>query len=247
MRVTATLFTIEEERFIMAAVEDISHEKRVAVLQRTFFHDVLNTAGCIQGYANYLTEDAVTDPEACRRVLGLSDQLIEEIEAQRDLIYAEAGDLKIQYTSVTASQVLEELRCQYLKHPVAAGREITLGSTCNAPLSTDHRLMLRVLGNMLKNALEATSPAGIVTLDCREDAAAVTFSVSNAEVMPPDVQLQIFQRSFSTKSEAGRGIGTYSMKLLGERYLGGEVDFVSRSPEGTTFRLTLPTTPRPVE
>jgi signal transduction histidine kinase len=30
------------------------------------------------------------------------------------------------------------------------------------------------------------------------------------------------------------------MKLFGERYLGGRVDFISREPEGTTFTLTLP-------
>ena len=66
-----------------------------------------------------------------------------------------------------------------------------------------------------------------------------TFTVHNPEVMPKEVQLQVFQRSFSTKGEAGRGIGTYSMKLFGERYLGGKVAFVSSSSEGTTFRLAL--------
>jgi sensor histidine kinase regulating citrate/malate metabolism len=68
----------------------------------------------------------------------------------------------------------------------------------------------------------------------------VTFSVHNAAVMPPEVQMQVFQRSFSTKSEAGRGIGTHSMKLFGERYLGGDVRFISGEPEGTTFSITLP-------
>ena len=34
---------------LMVAIEDISHEKRVDVLQRTFFHDVLNTAGLYPG------------------------------------------------------------------------------------------------------------------------------------------------------------------------------------------------------
>jgi hypothetical protein len=29
------------------------------------------------------------------------------------------------------------------------------------------------------------------------------------------------------------------MKLLGERYLGGKVEFVSRAPEGTTFTLKV--------
>ena len=68
----------------------------------------------------------------------------------------------------------------------------------------------------------------------------VLFSVHNEQVMPEDVQIQIFQRSFTTKGQPGRGVGTYSMKLFGERYLGGRVSFVSRTPDGTTFTLVLP-------
>ena len=51
---------------------------------------------------------------------------------------------------------------------------------------------------------------------------------------------RIFQRNFSTKAEAGRGIGTYSMKLLGEDVLGGEVGFTSSEKDGTVFRLLHP-------
>ena len=240
LRVTATPFEVEDEYFILAAIEDISHEKRVAVLQRTFFHDVLNTAGCIEGYADFLVEDATSDPEVCKRLLELSSQLIEEIQAQRDLLHAESGDLETEKMPVKASQVLEELRTQYLNHAVAEERNITIGETCDGLLITDRRLLKRVLGNMLKNALEATPAQGTVTMSCEDSGDAVTFLVNNSTVMPNDVQLQVFQRSFSTKGEAGRGVGTYSMKLFGERYLGGEVDFVSRESKGTTFRLRLP-------
>jgi sensor histidine kinase regulating citrate/malate metabolism len=57
--------------------------------------------------------------------------------------------------------------------------------------------------------------------------------------MPKEVQLQLFQRSFSTKGR-GRGIGTYSIKLLTEKYLRGKVDFISNEGTGTTFNLYFP-------
>ena len=63
--------------------------------------------------------------------------------------------------------------------------------------------------------------------------------MNNPDVMPQVTQLQVFNRSFSTKG-AGRGIGTYSIRLLGERYLGGRVSFDSTEAEGTTFRIHLP-------
>ena len=57
--------------------------------------------------------------------------------------------------------------------------------------------------------------------------------------MPREVQLQIFKRSFTTKG-LGRGLGTYSVKLLTKKYLKGQVGFTTSPADGTTFHVTLP-------
>ncbi len=66
-----------------------------------------------------------------------------------------------------------------------------------------------------------------------------SFLVHNPAVMPEAVRAQVFQRSFSTTGDRNRGLGTYSVKLLVERYLGGRVSFRSEEGHGTTFRVTL--------
>ena len=236
----ATPLTIQGERFVIVAIEDISRPKRLEVLQRVFFHDVLNTAGCISGYASHLMHDRQVIDEACDGLVRLSDDLIEEIKAQQDLLRAEAGDLTVETDVVLTEQLLGELRDAYQTVPAAVGRRIELRRVWAGIVWTDQRLLLRVLGNMLKNALEASGHGQAVTIDCVERGQDVTFAVHNPAVIPEDVQLQLFQRSFSTKGSPGRGIGTYSMKLLGEQYLGGKIAFVSRPDEGTTFTLTLP-------
>ena len=240
VKVTATPFQVGDDCFIVFAIEDISQAKRLGVLQRTFFHDVLNTAGCLQGYAQYLCEENPEDQEVRERLAELGADLVELIQTQRSLLQAEAGDLEIEPVELHVGAVLDELRLQYRKHAVAVDRKINLGEVWEGILVTDRQLLRRVLGNMLKNALEATAPGGVVTMGCEQASEEVVFSVHNTEVMPSDVQLQVFQRSFSTKGESGRGIGTYSMKLFGERHLQGRVDFVSRVPDGTTFTLTIP-------
>jgi sensor histidine kinase regulating citrate/malate metabolism len=63
--------------------------------------------------------------------------------------------------------------------------------------------------------------------------------VRNPGWIPREIQLQLFQRSFSTKGQ-NRGLGTYSIKLLGEKYLNGEVGFASTQEKGTVFWLWLP-------
>jgi len=70
------------------------------------------------------------------------------------------------------------------------------------------------------------------------------FNVWNAQSMSRDIAMHVFQRNFSTKSEADRGLGTYAMKLFGETYLRGTVRFSTSRREGTTFHLELPKKPR---
>jgi signal transduction histidine kinase len=141
---------------------------------------------------------------------------------------------------IDAAALLHAVADTYRLHPLAEGRSIRIMPTeTPVALVSDPTLLRRVLRNMLKNALEATGPGGTVTLGCRPNGDKVEFWVHNPTVMPADVQLQIFQRSFTTKG-IGRGLGTYSMKLLSERYLKGQVTFESSAAEGTTFRALYP-------
>ncbi len=96
------------------------------------------------------------------------------------------------------------------------------------------------MGILVKNALEAVAPGETVTTYCSNTEDKITFYVHNPGVMSREVQLQLFQRSFSTKAAEGRGIGTYSVKLFGERYLKGKVAFSSNETEGTVFSLSMP-------
>ena len=106
-------------------------------------------------------------------------------------------------------------------------------------IKSDKTLLRRVLGNLIKNALEASEKDSTVSLGIEVFDSTIVFSVNNKSYMPKDIQLQIFQRSFSTKG-TGRGIGTYSVKLLTEKYLHGTVSFFSTEEYGTTFYVTLP-------
>jgi len=107
-------------------------------------------------------------------------------------------------------------------------------------LTSDRTLLKRILGNLVKNALEACPPRQTVTLGCELIAGQkIRFWVHNPTPMPREVQLQVFNRSFSTKGP-GRGLGTYSVRLLTEKYLKGVAGFTSSPEQGTTFFVTFP-------
>jgi CheY-like chemotaxis protein len=244
-RVVAKPIRIDDERFIIASLHDISGEKRRVALERVFFHDLLNTAGGLLGMASMMADSAdggATEADTHRRqLLTLSSALVDEIQGQRALMAAEGGTLRLRLSTVSALEVVAAVQTVMGHHVVAAGRRIETQTVLGDPeLTTDQTLLTRILVNLVKNALEATPVGGAVRIGVlprrRDDA--VEFTVTNPGEIPHDVALQIFRRSFSTK-DPGRGLGTYSVKLFGETYLGGSVDFESRDGN-TTFRFVCP-------
>ncbi len=240
LRVWTTPFTIDGYEYVLFCVRDVSDEKYRHILERIFFHDILNLAGGLQGIMELMPD--LTEEEArdfYKEGLTLSRQLIGEIESQRSLLQAERGDLHVNITEIFVPEFLSAICTLYRNHPVAENRNIYEPVIIGEPyINTDKVLLSRVIGNLVKNALEASDPGQTIIVSYKNNNGKMVFSVHNEKEMPEEVKLQIFNRSFSTKASSGRGLGTYSVKLLTERYLKGKVDFTS-TKEGTTFNVRL--------
>lgn len=241
LRATATPIMLKERKFSLFSVTDISHEKRRRVLERLFFHDVLNTAGGMLGIAEILRDASPDELEELKGIVfDLSERLVEEIKAQQILSAAESGELGVNPQPIAALTLLRATVDVYNHHEVAQGRHLRIDpAAANVEFVSDPNLARRVLGNLVKNALEASSPGETVTLSATRAGDEIWLAVHNPKVMPRSVQLQVFQRSFSTKG-VGRGLGTYSVKLFSERFMHGRVFFSSLPEEGTTFVAAYP-------
>lgn len=243
LRVWARPIVVGDETFTVFSVVDISNEKRRKALERIFFHDVLNTAGGVKGLADLLIETGLSEPEI-REIAGMlsesSRQLIEEISAQRMLSAAESGELQVSPDEMNSVETLFRVIRQFSSVGCAAGKTLTVSEKAERfDFISDPVLIRRVLINLIKNALEAVDPGETVTLSCFQEDGQVCFSVHDALVIHPEIRRQLFTRSFSTKG-AGRGLGTYSIKLLTERYLKGRVSVVSSEEQGTLFTVRYP-------
>ena len=230
-----------EEGFTVFAGTDISHERRRLALERTFFHDILNLVGSIRGFAELLQIDSGNDKarEVSRRIQLASQRVIDEIDAQRVLLAVEKGELKVDSHMLVSTQVLADAIELYEGQEIARNRTLIIDAAAHSTaFVSDATLLRRILGNMLKNALEASTEGDGVTLGADFDGCRLRLWVHNAALIPVQYQPRIFQRDFSTKGP-GRGLGTYSMQLLG-CLLSGEVTFVSEPDFGTRFFLDIP-------
>lgn len=245
-RVNTSQLAISGQNFTVFAVTDISNEKRREVLEQTFFHDVLNTANGVLGYTEMLRIVDQNDiPSVVDQLRVIYEQLVGEIKMQRLLTQAETGELTPEISPANAKEFLKTQMDLYQAHPVARNKHLVLLPVDpNLNFDTDATILRRVIGNMLKNALEAINFGETVTCSCTVENGKIQFSVHNPTFMPRPVQLQMFQRSFSTKGK-GRGLGTYSMKMLSERYLSGKVSFTTDPTDGTRFFVEYPLSLQP--
>ncbi len=242
LEVASRLVEVVGEPFVLATLTDHHHERRRRVLERLFFHDVLNTAGGLLGLseANLASVETASEDsrELSRLVVSGCHQLLEEISAQRDLAAAESGELQVRASRVMAADAVAEAVRTFGHHPVAMDRELVARPGPAVELQTDPLLLGRVLGNLLKNALEAVPRGGVVTISHAVAGDDVVFRVHNPGEVAPEVRHHLFERTVTTKG-AGRGLGTYSVRLLTEKYLGGRLAWSSDAIDGTTVEVAL--------
>ena len=241
LRVTATPVSFIGEDFVLFSAIDISDTKRRRSLERIFFHDIMNTATGVRGLSSMARVVSGSEKDEMLELLEVtSDHLIDEIQGQRELLAAEGNELMVRLQPIDLGPLLRGLANVFERHQVGEGKSIVIArENDDVSVVSDATLLGRIIGNLIKNALEATTNGDSISVHCKQRDGRVTLSVHNAGVIPEQAQLQIFQRSFSTKGE-GRGLGTYGSRLLAERYLKGDIGFRSTETDGTTFWVTLP-------
>lgn len=223
-------------------LRDISREQRLNMLEKSFFHDVRGLVTGIVGYTDLLVDGS---DRRTRRSLeslqGAALRLAREVDLQGRLVRDEPLHLPARQEPVRAEDLLQELCLPLGEGPSRDGIRIEMGGDLPSRLlHLDGTLVLRVLRNMLTNALEASVPGDTVGVSYAQTDTEAVFRVSNPAVIPEAIQIRLFQRNFSTKLGIGRGLGTWSMRFFGEEILGGKVEFTSRPGEGTVFSLRLP-------
>jgi len=129
-----------------------------------------------------------------------------------------------------------------LLRPEIENRGITIHERLSAQVAEaplDRAQVKQVLVNLMKNAIQAMTKGGVLTLETGQSAEAVWLAVRDTGGGIPQEQLnRIFEPFFTTKKK-GSGLGLMIVQRI-VRDHGGRIELESRVNEGTTFRVWFP-------
>jgi signal transduction histidine kinase len=231
---------IKTRNFIFLSLTDISENKWKASLDRIFFHDILNSAGALKECLNLISGGDIKDNEDLLLISKkITDNLIDEIISHKQFLMAERNEYVPDISTFDCNDIMLDI-CDKVRHSLLAeDKNLQINKSEHINISSDKILLSRVIFNLVKNALEATKKNGIVELYCCAKGNNVEFVIRNVDVIPQNLQTQIFNKTFSTKG-SGRGLGVYSAKLITENFLRGKLFFESADSIGTIFSATYP-------
>lgn len=240
-KVMARPVTVSGRDYMLFYLEDHTRQQQLEALESVFFHDLSNILSVLVGKSDLLALKAEADFRRDAQEIGrFTERMAREIQIQR--LFADGGyQMKSAVEEFSVDRVIGEIDSIFsaFSSPKKFRFEL-VGDVAGITLSTDFFLLTRVLINMVKNAMETCQEEEVILCRVKKCVDRLVFEVWNRQEIDETIGKRIFQRNFSTKGGRGRGLGTFSMKLFGEQYLGGRVYFTTSASQGTSFFLDLP-------
>jgi two-component system, OmpR family, phosphate regulon sensor histidine kinase PhoR len=157
----------------------------------------------------------------------------------------ELGTLVPQMEVVPLDAFFESVLEAHEKHAEMQGITLERAWDSQDSIRTDQHLLEMAVSNLVSNAIKYTRRGGVVRISSEVHDRHRTIAVSDTGMgIPQNEQDRVFTKIFraaNAKAEVpdGTGLGLYIVREA-VRVLGGEVTFVSKEGEGTTFTILLP-------
>jgi signal transduction histidine kinase len=103
----------------------------------------------------------------------------------------------------------------------------------------DANQIKQALVNLIKNAMQATTRGGTLTVETGQNPDDVWVSVADTGGGIPKEQVNHIFEPFYTTKEKGTGLGLMIVQRIVRQHR-GHIELESREGQGTTFRIWLP-------
>jgi signal transduction histidine kinase len=247
------------------ALADLKNAQRLAVQQERLsafgemaggvVHDFSNALMSVIGYSDILLKDAAARTDETKaleylRIINTAGRDGAHVVSRLRDFYRPRGaadlfeplDLKeIAFQSIA----LAKPRAAQRKAGKAVSFETDfVGNVTAAGIGAELR---EVLTNLIFNALDAIPGAGVVTVRARrKNGEAILEVIDTGAGMTPEVRERCLEPFFTTKGDAGTGLGLAMVFGIIKRHQ-GTLEIESEPGQGTTVRIRLPACAQPPE
>ncbi len=251
----ARLYAEEQERADTLA-RALAQQRELDRLKSEFIqnvsHELRTPIGIVRGYAELLDGGQLGDLEPgqkeavsvmVRRIQTLN-RLVDDIST-----ILEVESQGVPLAPVDLAEIGRELLEAFQADAERGGLSLEAQFEPGLPPvlgNADH--LIRVVDNLLRNAIKFTPGRGRVSLRLWGEGASVVLEVADTGVgIPPDQLERVFDRFYqgdgsTTRRHGGTGLGLALVKEIVQAH-GGEVSVTSQLDEGSTVRVTLPAAP----
>jgi two-component system phosphate regulon sensor histidine kinase PhoR len=248
--------------YFAIAIEDLTELRRLERARRDFVanisHELRNPLATVRLLVETLEEAIDTDPDQAHSFIEKIEMevqhLNELVSELLELSRIESGQVPMSIEPVQAEQLVREVMARMLtqaqRHRVTLRTEIEQGKTL---VAADSKQILRVMVNLVHNAIKFTPSGGMVVIGTRLEMGGSTqaFFVRDTGIgIPPEDLPRIFERFYKVDQArskidfigpggGGSGLGLAIARHVVEAH-GGRIKAESVVGQGSTFAFTLP-------
>jgi two-component system, OmpR family, phosphate regulon sensor histidine kinase PhoR len=233
---------------VLLLLTDLTEVQRIDQIRRDFVsnvsHELRTPLAAIRALVE--TMDVGVEPEEQHEFLARIHQQVERLTALvnelLDLSRIESGAIVLHPAEVHLGELVAEA-ASLLRTRSESGAVTVIHEGCDLSVEADRASLLRIVSNLLDNAIKWSPPDGHVWVTAKDEGELVALSVRDEGdgIAEQDVP-RVFERFFKadgSRSNQGVGLGLAIVKHL-VRAHGGTATVESKPGEGATFTVRLP-------
>lgn len=238
------------------AREDLKEQNRVLQenmrlqedVDRIIRHDLKTPLNVVMWVPDLLKAEgnlSATQTEMLNMLNQASFSMLKIINSSINLLKMERGEYQVQANPVNLFKLLNQIKNEM--QGLMRTKHLTLLIQLNGkrPRESDaftiegeEILFYTMLGNLIKNAIEASPDGETVSVSLEDDKASF-IRIHNQGMVSENIRDRFFEKYVTGNKRIGTGLGTYSARMIAET-LNGSIDLDTSEKAGTTISIRFP-------